>query len=351
MSGRPPSSTSDVLLYFLAIFVPPVPVFIKRGCGADFLISICLSILGWIPGVLLRNLALQYPASALNTGPLLIYLTARDASRGQAALKTLEADDQLLKAKVLQAQGGPVSLAFKELDVSKNATIDAFARDLQQAHGSIDVVINNAGIAMDGFGALSPLSPESKLTHADATVATTTLATNYHGTLHATLALLPLLAPARTSRLINIASIAGSLSKYPSALASRFRSAATYSPSSPAPPASAATALMTEFTAAVADGSHEQLGFPSAAYAVSKAGLIAATKAVAAWEEDEARKEGREMRGVQACCPGWVNTDMTKGRGVKSVDEGARTPVWLALGTEGGEVEGGFWQGERIVEW
>lgn len=32
--------------------MPPVPVFIKRGCGADFLINICLSILGWIPGVL-----------------------------------------------------------------------------------------------------------------------------------------------------------------------------------------------------------------------------------------------------------------------------------------------------------
>ncbi|KAL1637651.1 hypothetical protein SLS58_009181 [Diplodia intermedia] len=340
MSSRPPSSTrsersdvpdqrlisahasqlmtSDVLLYFLAIFVPPVPVFIKRGCGADFLISICLSILGWIPGVLLRNLALQYPASALNTGPLLIYLTARDASRGEAALKTLEADDQLLKAKVLQAQGGPVSLAFKELDVSKNDSIDAFARGLQKEHGSIDVVINNAGIAMDGF---------------DATIATTTLATNYHGTLHATLALLPLLAPARTSRLINIASIAGSLAKYPSALASRFRAAATYTPSSPSPPASAATALMTQFTAAVAAGSHEALGFPSAAYAVSKAGLIAASKAVAGWEEERARVEGREMRGVQVCCPGWVNTDMTKGRGVKSVDEGARTP------------------GERVVEW
>ncbi|EOD45387.1 putative stress response rci protein [Neofusicoccum parvum] len=52
MSNRPPSSTSDVLLYFLALFVPPVPVFIKRGCGADFLINICLSILGWIPGVI-----------------------------------------------------------------------------------------------------------------------------------------------------------------------------------------------------------------------------------------------------------------------------------------------------------
>ncbi|KAF1959996.1 hypothetical protein CC80DRAFT_544449 [Byssothecium circinans] len=46
-----PSSTSDILLYFLAIWVPFVPVFLKRGCGADLLINICLCVLGWIPGI------------------------------------------------------------------------------------------------------------------------------------------------------------------------------------------------------------------------------------------------------------------------------------------------------------
>jgi uncharacterized membrane protein YqaE (UPF0057 family) len=43
---------SDVLLYFLALFLPPVPVFLKRGCGADLLINIALDFLGWIPGVI-----------------------------------------------------------------------------------------------------------------------------------------------------------------------------------------------------------------------------------------------------------------------------------------------------------
>ncbi|KAF2668131.1 UPF0057-domain-containing protein [Microthyrium microscopicum] len=50
--ARDPSSTSDVLLYFLAIFLPPVSVFLKRGCGADLLINILLWVLGWIPGVI-----------------------------------------------------------------------------------------------------------------------------------------------------------------------------------------------------------------------------------------------------------------------------------------------------------
>jgi uncharacterized membrane protein YqaE (UPF0057 family) len=38
---------SDILLYFLALFIPPIPVFLKRGCGADVLINICLWVLGW----------------------------------------------------------------------------------------------------------------------------------------------------------------------------------------------------------------------------------------------------------------------------------------------------------------
>ncbi|EGG00822.1 uncharacterized protein MELLADRAFT_75718 [Melampsora larici-populina 98AG31] len=50
--ARPPSSNTDVILYILAIFVPPASVFYKRQCGPDFWINILLFILGWIPGVL-----------------------------------------------------------------------------------------------------------------------------------------------------------------------------------------------------------------------------------------------------------------------------------------------------------
>ncbi|KAJ9615299.1 hypothetical protein H2200_001374 [Cladophialophora chaetospira] len=50
--ARTVSSTSDVLLYFLALFLPPLSVFLKTGCNSDFFINILLSILGWIPGVI-----------------------------------------------------------------------------------------------------------------------------------------------------------------------------------------------------------------------------------------------------------------------------------------------------------
>jgi len=34
---------------------------------------------------------------------------------------------------------------------------------------------------------------------------------------------------------------------------------------------------------------------------------------------------------VNACCPGYVDTDMSSHRGTKTVLQGADTPAWLAL--------------------
>ena len=43
----------DCLLIVLAVFFPPLPVCIKKGlCSCDFLINVCLCLLGWIPGML-----------------------------------------------------------------------------------------------------------------------------------------------------------------------------------------------------------------------------------------------------------------------------------------------------------
>lgn len=70
---------------------------------------------------------------------------------------------------------------------------------------------------------------------------------------------------------------------------------------------------------------------------------------------------------INSCCPGYVNTcevfllshyalttvtyrDMTSNRGVKTTEEGARTPVFLAIGDIGHET-GKFWENERIVDW
>ena len=127
-------------------------------------------------------------------------------------------------------------------------------------------------------------------------------------------------------------------SKYSPAIRDRFASSTSVS---------AITSLMDDFTTAVEKGAQAERGWPSAAYAVSKSGVIGMTRAVG--REEAARWGGRGVL-VNACCPGFVNTDMTRGRGPKSVDEGARTPVMLALGDLGGKT-GEFWENERVVEW
>ncbi|WVQ74577.1 plasma membrane proteolipid 3 [Cryptococcus sp. DSM 104548] len=41
---------SDIFKIILAVILPPLGVFLERGCNADFLINILLTVLGYIPG-------------------------------------------------------------------------------------------------------------------------------------------------------------------------------------------------------------------------------------------------------------------------------------------------------------
>ncbi|KAF5365595.1 hypothetical protein D9758_003233 [Tetrapyrgos nigripes] len=49
-TGSYPSHHPHPIL--VAIFIPPLGVFFERGCGADLLINILLTILGYIPGII-----------------------------------------------------------------------------------------------------------------------------------------------------------------------------------------------------------------------------------------------------------------------------------------------------------
>lgn len=42
----------SILTILLNIFLPPLAVFLKHGLGTTFLISLILTIIGWIPGVI-----------------------------------------------------------------------------------------------------------------------------------------------------------------------------------------------------------------------------------------------------------------------------------------------------------
>lgn len=100
-----------------------------------------------------RQLALQYPKSQLNNGSLLIYLTARDKSRGEKALSDIRDDADLKQAKALTAHSGLADIKYHQLDISDSSSISSLASFLKKEHPEgVDFVINNAGIAMQGFG-------------------------------------------------------------------------------------------------------------------------------------------------------------------------------------------------------
>jgi carbonyl reductase 1 len=105
------------------------------------------------------------------------------------------------------------------------------------------------------------------------------------------------------------------------------------------------TSIVADFKSAVDAGKEKEAGFPSAAYAVSKAGLIGGTRALALSQKDR----GSSIL-VNSCCPGYVKTDMTRGGGSKTPDEGAQTPVMLAIQDIKGQ-SGLFWQNEKPIEW
>ena len=59
---------------------------------------------------------------------------------------------------------------------------------------------------------------------------------------------------------------------------------------------------------------------------------------------------GKEDVLVNACCPGWVKTDMAGDRATLTPDQGAETPVMLAFLPHGSPT-GEFWKDKKITQW
>ncbi len=234
-----------------------------------------------------------------------VVLTSRDASAGEEARHALF--------------GEGLAVSWQPLDVCDEESRDALAEALAREHGGIDILVNNAGIVMDGF---------------DGRVARRTIDTNFFGSLAVTDRLLPLMRDA--GRIVMLSSGMGDRSSLSSELQARFRE-----------PMDRATLCdwMNRFVDDVAAGRHSAAGWPSSAYRVSKIGINKLVETLAA----ELAGDPRRIL-VNAACPGWVRTRMGGPSAPRSVEQGARTPVWLALLDDGGP-SGGFFRDEQPADW
>jgi NAD(P)-dependent dehydrogenase (short-subunit alcohol dehydrogenase family) len=175
-----------------------------------------------------------------------------------------------------------------ELDVTDHASIDAAATRIRAEFGRLDVLMNNAGISHAGRPGQSfeNVRAVNSLISAPIEDVRAVFETNVFGVIAVTQAMLPLLREAPAGRIVLTASSGGSLTLN----------------SDPANP-------------------HRTM-FGN--YSVSKAAANAAMLAFAL------SLEGTNIK-VNAACPGFTKTALNNFNGTRSVEEGAREPVRLAL--------------------
>jgi len=188
---------------------------------------------------------------------------------------------------------GSDSIEPIKLDVTSPADIAAVAQFIGANFGQLDVLINNAGIMIDGDQGRS-----TSICAADADVVEETLRANTLGPMMLINALMPYLDKVDDARIVNISSGMGQLS---------------------------------------------DMGGNNPGYRLSKAALNAMTRIYAA-ELDPAKFS------INAVCPGWVRTDMGGDNAELSIEQGVDTALWLATSPDARR-SGGFYRQREAIAW
>lgn len=184
-----------------------------------------------------------------------------------------------------------------QLDVTDQISIAAAIGKAKDLFGRLDILINNAGIMVDGQTNILDLSPP---------LLENTLQTNVFGPLLLSQACIPLMKKNNYGRIVNVSSTLGSLSDM-----------------------------------ANPDSSNIQVKAP--AYRLSKTMLNGITVLLS-----------REVSGtnilVNSVCPGWVRTRLGGDQAPLAPETAADTPVWLATLPDDGPT-GGFFRERRQIPW
>ncbi|VDK87344.1 unnamed protein product [Litomosoides sigmodontis] len=243
-----------------------------------------------------------------------IYLTARNEKLGVESL------DKLIKELGDKRHS---DIRFHQLDITDRGSCENFASYLKKEHNGLDVLINNAGFA---FKNAAKESPEEQ--------ARVTIAINYDGTKQVCNVLFPLIRDG--GRVVNVSSSEG-------VIAGHYSNEIIAKLTSPSLTVTDIDNFTRDYMRACVGDKRKENGFPNSAYKVSKAAEIALTFI-----------QAKELKSrnilVNACHPGYVNTDMTSHRGPLTIEEGADTPIYLAT-LEGNEPTGKFFYKRKEIDW
>jgi NAD(P)-dependent dehydrogenase (short-subunit alcohol dehydrogenase family) len=211
-----------------------------------------------------------------------VLIGARDEKRGEEAARSLHAEG--------------LDTRFVHLDITDQTTIDAAAQKIEDEFGKLDILVNNAAVALDQ-------TPPSQL---DMDILRRTYDTNVFGVFAVTKAMLPLIRKSEAGRIVNMSSGLGSLTQT----------------SDPQWPFAQVNLL---------------------AYNSSKTAVNAITVQFANELRDTPIK-------VNAADPGYVATDLNQHRGHRTVQQGASAPVRLATLPADGPT-GGYFDEDGVVPW
>ncbi|GJQ68516.1 hypothetical protein Trydic_g17087 [Trypoxylus dichotomus] len=245
--------------------------------------------------------------------PGIVYLTSRDVTRGEAAIKSLK-----------ELGYNPL---YHQLDIDDQTSVDNFKKHIAKVHGGLDVLVNNAGIAYS-----------VKTTEPFGVQAEDSVRINYFGTLRVSEALLPLLRD--SAKVVNITTSLGHLAKIPSEdIRKRF--------ADPNLTVSKLNDLMNEFVEAAKEDPNIGKTWGMSAYGASKTGMSALSIVHQKMLDSETPSRNIYVNHVH---PGYVATDMSNYNGVLTTEEGAVAPLYLAL--EDYNWKGQFvWRDCTLADW
>jgi len=209
-----------------------------------------------------------------------VLLGVRDSGRGEEAVVELKV-------------GGADAEAIR-IDVTDEASITEAASQIEAKFGRLDVLVNNAGIALETTNVL------------DMDVLRRTYDTNVFGVYAVTKAMLPLLRKSEAGRIVNMSSGLGSLTQN-------------------------------------SDPNWAFAAVKPLAYNSSKAALNMMTVIFAAELKDTPVK-------VNSADPGYTATDLNQNRGTRTVAQGAIAAVRLATLPADGPT-GAYYDEDSIVPW